>query len=133
MEDSESTWESYLARNPDAKPFKNKGWVHFCKLNDLIPNAKVQGTNVFRASDGTTGTGSEDSGSREEGGEHEGEGSDGQETGHEAAEEGETQLSLAADIGEPNCASPAPSGNDSGPENGGGDEVSFRFWACFLM
>jgi hypothetical protein len=110
-------------------PFKNKGWVHFRKLDELIPNAKVRGTNVFRASDGTTGTTSEGSGSREEGGEHENEGNDGQETGREATVEGETQSSFS----EPNHVSPAPSGDDSGPENGGGDEVSFPFHACFFI
>jgi len=137
MEDSESSWEAYLARNPEAKPFKNKGWVHFCKLDDLIPNAKVRCTNVYRALDGTTGTGSEGSGSREEGGETGNEGSDRRETGHEAAAEGETQPSLTMDIGETNCASPAPSGSppsgdDFGPENRAGDEVSFRFHTCFF-
>ncbi|KAF5312245.1 hypothetical protein D9619_003790 [Psilocybe cf. subviscida] len=44
-----SSWDDYARRHPDARPFRNKGWVHFRKMEMLMP-ATVAGANVYHAS-----------------------------------------------------------------------------------
>ncbi|KAK7458104.1 hypothetical protein VKT23_010011 [Stygiomarasmius scandens] len=47
-------WNSYIKKNPSAKPFRNKGWKFFHTVNNLLPS-KAKGTNVFRPSQGAQG------------------------------------------------------------------------------
>ncbi|KAF7350044.1 hypothetical protein MVEN_01306100 [Mycena venus] len=44
---SEAAWASYLISHPDAKPFCNKGWPYFDKMEQLVPS-QAKGTHVFR-------------------------------------------------------------------------------------
>ncbi|KAF8964770.1 hypothetical protein BDZ97DRAFT_1918729 [Flammula alnicola] len=50
----EDTWSDFLKVHKDAKPFKNKGWVHLEKVSLLMP-ATVKGKHVFRPSQGLSG------------------------------------------------------------------------------
>ncbi|KAF7343133.1 Myb-like domain-containing protein [Mycena venus] len=43
---SEAAWASYLISHPDAKPFRNKGWPYFDKMEQLVPS-QAKGTHVF--------------------------------------------------------------------------------------
>ncbi|KAF8952273.1 hypothetical protein BDZ97DRAFT_1682107 [Flammula alnicola] len=50
----EDTWSDFLKVHKDAKPFKNKGWVHLKKVSLLMP-ATVKGKHIFRPSQGLSG------------------------------------------------------------------------------
>ncbi|KAF8806056.1 hypothetical protein BYT27DRAFT_7224436 [Phlegmacium glaucopus] len=50
----EDAWCNFLLVYKDAKPFKNKGWVHLEKMMSLMP-ATVKGTHVFCLSQGISG------------------------------------------------------------------------------
>ncbi|KDR71951.1 hypothetical protein GALMADRAFT_213445 [Galerina marginata CBS 339.88] len=52
--DMEDAWRDFLLIHKDAKPFKNKGWVHLEKMTMLMPTT-VRGTYVFRPSQGISG------------------------------------------------------------------------------
>ncbi|KAF8992398.1 hypothetical protein BDQ17DRAFT_209154 [Cyathus striatus] len=41
-----STWDDYIARHPEAKPFRNRGWPYLHQFEALMPSATV-GLNVF--------------------------------------------------------------------------------------
>ena len=41
-----SSWDDYVKKHPDAKPFWNKGWPHLDKIS-LIILAVASGANVF--------------------------------------------------------------------------------------
>lgn len=43
-----SSWDDYVRRHPEARPFRNKGWAHFRKMEMLMP-ATVAGANVYHA------------------------------------------------------------------------------------
>ena len=53
--ESLGTWEAFIAKNPAAKPFKNKGWAHFDKMALILPDMAVHGGNGFCPSDGAMG------------------------------------------------------------------------------
>ncbi|KAG1794933.1 uncharacterized protein BJ212DRAFT_1244727, partial [Suillus subaureus] len=36
-DEGETMWMDYISKNPNAKAFKNKGWLHFEKLQGVIP------------------------------------------------------------------------------------------------
>ncbi|KAG5650565.1 hypothetical protein H0H81_011808 [Sphagnurus paluster] len=36
--DSASSWDNYVKQYPPAKPFHNKGWVHFHKVTLIMPS-----------------------------------------------------------------------------------------------
>jgi hypothetical protein len=55
-ESTSNSWEAYVAKHKDAKPFRNAGWIHFQKVSLLLP-ATARGTNVFRPSNASTGLG----------------------------------------------------------------------------
>ncbi|KAF8151322.1 hypothetical protein B0H34DRAFT_810484 [Crassisporium funariophilum] len=44
--DSSSSWDHYVKQHPAAKPFRNKGWVHFRKVA-LIMLSTAAGSNIF--------------------------------------------------------------------------------------
>jgi hypothetical protein len=44
--DSASSWDDYVKKHPGAKPFRNKGWVHFTKVALIMPST-ASGSNVF--------------------------------------------------------------------------------------
>lgn len=46
---SASSWEDYVKKHPEAKPFWNKGWPHFHKVAALMP-LTATGSNVFHPS-----------------------------------------------------------------------------------
>jgi hypothetical protein len=50
----EDAWANFIKSHKDAKPFKNKGWVHLEKVTSLMP-ATVKGAHVFRPSQGISG------------------------------------------------------------------------------
>ena len=50
----EDAWADFLKTYKEAKPFKNKGWVHLEKMSSIMP-ATVKGTHVFRPSQGLSG------------------------------------------------------------------------------
>ncbi|KAF4616359.1 hypothetical protein D9613_008849 [Agrocybe pediades] len=52
--DMEAAWCDFLKVHPAAKPFKNKGWVHLSKMEELMPST-VKGMHVFRPSEGISG------------------------------------------------------------------------------
>jgi hypothetical protein len=56
-ESTSGSWEAYVAKYKDAKPFRNAGWIHLPKVSLLLP-ATARGTNIFRPSDASTGLGS---------------------------------------------------------------------------
>jgi hypothetical protein len=39
-------WDDYTARNPLAKPYRNKGWPHLAKMDLLLPSS-TSTTTVF--------------------------------------------------------------------------------------
>jgi len=41
-----SSWDDYVLKHPEAKPFHNNGWPLFHKMEVLMP-ATVAGANVF--------------------------------------------------------------------------------------
>ncbi|KAF8812912.1 hypothetical protein BYT27DRAFT_7085892 [Phlegmacium glaucopus] len=43
-----SSWDDYVKVHPEAKPFQNKGWPYFRKMETLMP-ATVAGANVYHA------------------------------------------------------------------------------------
>lgn len=45
-QDTASSWEDYVARHPDARPFRNRGWPHARNFEIIMPSS-VSGTNVF--------------------------------------------------------------------------------------
>ena len=47
--DSASSWEDYVKKHPEAKPFQNNGWPLFCKVVELMPLTPT-GANVFHQS-----------------------------------------------------------------------------------
>ncbi|KAI9428984.1 hypothetical protein BJY52DRAFT_1200712 [Lactarius psammicola] len=53
-ESTADSWEAYVAKHKDAKPFRNVGWIHLHKVSLLLP-ATTRGTNIFRPSDASTG------------------------------------------------------------------------------
>ncbi|KAH9039767.1 hypothetical protein EDB85DRAFT_1859343 [Lactarius pseudohatsudake] len=48
------SWEAYVAKHKDAKPFRNAGWIHLQKVSLLLP-VTARGINIFRPSDASTG------------------------------------------------------------------------------
>ncbi|KAJ7171315.1 hypothetical protein C8R46DRAFT_993490 [Mycena filopes] len=46
---TKGTWDAWVAKNPAAARFRNKGWPHYDRLALLMPE-KAKGGNVFRAS-----------------------------------------------------------------------------------
>lgn len=52
----ESAWATFIKIYKDAKPFKNRGWVHLEKMTEIMP-VTLRGTYVFRPSQGITGMG----------------------------------------------------------------------------
>lgn len=50
------SWDAYVAQHKDAKPFRNAGWIHLATVSRIMPST-TRGTNVFRASDASTGPG----------------------------------------------------------------------------
>ncbi|KAF9059979.1 hypothetical protein BDP27DRAFT_1190788, partial [Rhodocollybia butyracea] len=38
-------WDRYVAKNPDAKPFRNKGWIYLEQVEKVVPY-KPRGTHV---------------------------------------------------------------------------------------
>lgn len=42
-----------LQTHPDAKPFRNKGWEHCHKMDELMFTQRPRGTNAFHARQGT--------------------------------------------------------------------------------
>lgn len=44
-----SSWDEYVRVHPEAKPFRNKGWPYFRKMDMLMP-ASVSGGNAYHAS-----------------------------------------------------------------------------------
>jgi hypothetical protein len=52
--DQAAAWESFCGTHKEAKPFRNRGWVHFERVSDIMP-ATVRGVNVFCPSQGLTG------------------------------------------------------------------------------
>ncbi|KAJ7461180.1 hypothetical protein FB451DRAFT_1562992 [Mycena latifolia] len=44
---SASAWGAYIKRAPEAKPFRNSGWGHLSRMEQLMP-ATAKGTHVFR-------------------------------------------------------------------------------------
>jgi len=44
--DSASSWDNYVKKHLAAKPYRNQGWVHFCKVTLIMP-ATVSGSNIF--------------------------------------------------------------------------------------
>ncbi|KAH9172301.1 hypothetical protein EDB89DRAFT_1851340 [Lactarius sanguifluus] len=40
------SWEAYVAKHKDAKPFRNAGWVHLQKVSLLLP-VTARGINIF--------------------------------------------------------------------------------------
>jgi len=47
------SWDAYVAKHKDVKPFRNAGWAHFEKVTHLMPSA-AHGQNVFWPSEGST-------------------------------------------------------------------------------
>jgi hypothetical protein len=45
---TQSSWDDYVKVHPEAKPFRNKGWPLFRKMETLMP-ATVAGANVYHA------------------------------------------------------------------------------------
>lgn len=43
-----SSWDDYLKVHPQAKPFRNRGWPYFGKMQELMPPT-VTGANVYHA------------------------------------------------------------------------------------
>jgi hypothetical protein len=43
----EGTWEAFVARNPMAAQFRNKGWPYFDLMASIMPDT-AKGTHVFR-------------------------------------------------------------------------------------
>jgi hypothetical protein len=50
----EDAWDDFLKIYRDAKPFKNRGWIHLEKMTIIMP-ATIKGTHVFRPSQGLSG------------------------------------------------------------------------------
>jgi hypothetical protein len=50
----EQEWVKFLKIHKDAKPFKNRGWVHLEKMTEIMP-VTLRGTYVYRPSQGVTG------------------------------------------------------------------------------
>ncbi|KAF7372652.1 Myb-DNA-bind-3 domain-containing protein [Mycena venus] len=44
---SASAWDTYCIAHPDAKPFRNKGWLYLEQMEKLIPS-QARGNHVFR-------------------------------------------------------------------------------------
>ena len=44
-----SSWDDYVKKHPEAKPFRNKGWIHLRKFVDIMPSS-TSSTNVFHPS-----------------------------------------------------------------------------------
>ncbi|KAJ6537448.1 hypothetical protein DFH09DRAFT_861195, partial [Mycena vulgaris] len=42
---SASAWEAYIKRAPEAMPFRNSGWVHLSRMEQMMP-AQAKGTHV---------------------------------------------------------------------------------------
>ncbi|KAF8953420.1 hypothetical protein BDZ97DRAFT_1679534 [Flammula alnicola] len=55
-----SSWDDYVRVHPEAKPFRNKGWPHFRKMETLMP-ATVAGVNVYHAASAPPPTASQPS------------------------------------------------------------------------
>jgi hypothetical protein len=53
-EDNAASWDAFVEKHPNAKPFRNKGWRHLHKVSQIMP-ASVQGAHVYSARDGTMG------------------------------------------------------------------------------
>ncbi|KDR65022.1 hypothetical protein GALMADRAFT_82385 [Galerina marginata CBS 339.88] len=49
--DSASSWDDYVKKHPEAKPFRNKGWRHFNKVALIMPSTAA-GANVFHPTAG---------------------------------------------------------------------------------
>lgn len=45
-QDTASSWEDYVARHPEARPFRNRGWLHARNFEIIMPSS-VSGVNVF--------------------------------------------------------------------------------------
>ncbi|KAF8143240.1 hypothetical protein K438DRAFT_2029674 [Mycena galopus ATCC 62051] len=43
----EGTWDAFVARNPGAEAFRNKGWPYFDSMASIMPEV-AKGTHVFR-------------------------------------------------------------------------------------
>ncbi|KDQ52284.1 hypothetical protein JAAARDRAFT_107344, partial [Jaapia argillacea MUCL 33604] len=35
---NESVWDVYVRQHPNVKPFRNKGWTHFYRVQSLMPS-----------------------------------------------------------------------------------------------
>ncbi|KAF8958635.1 hypothetical protein BDZ97DRAFT_1668203 [Flammula alnicola] len=71
----EGKWNDYIEKHPDAAPFRNKGWPHLSRYDELCGHSAPKGLHVFHASqthsvavdDATsTGTADSDEGEKEE-------------------------------------------------------------------
>lgn len=52
--DNAASWDAFVEKHPNAKPFRNKGWKHLHNVSQIMP-VTVQGAHVFSARDGTMG------------------------------------------------------------------------------
>lgn len=50
----EAEWAKFIKVHKEAKPFKNRGWVHLEVMTEIMP-ATLRGTYVFRPSQGISG------------------------------------------------------------------------------
>lgn len=46
--DTASSWDDYVKHHPNAKPFRNNGWVHLQKMSLIMPSS-TPGANVYHA------------------------------------------------------------------------------------
>ncbi|KAF9455145.1 hypothetical protein BDZ94DRAFT_1180587, partial [Collybia nuda] len=44
-----SSWDDYVKKHPEAKPFRNHGWPHLNKFLDIMPSTPA-GANVYHPS-----------------------------------------------------------------------------------
>ena len=52
--DQASAWSSFCDTHKEAKPFRNRGWVHLESVSVIMP-VTVRGVNIFCPSQGLTG------------------------------------------------------------------------------
>ncbi|KAN0141121.1 hypothetical protein V8E53_000877 [Lactarius tabidus] len=52
--DQASAWSLFCGIHKEAKPFRNRGWVHLERMSEIMP-ATVRGMNVFCPSQGLSG------------------------------------------------------------------------------
>ncbi|PPQ97013.1 hypothetical protein CVT26_006439 [Gymnopilus dilepis] len=44
--DTAASWDDYVKKHPEAKPFRNKGWPYFSKISHILPSTAA-GANIF--------------------------------------------------------------------------------------